>query len=107
MQGARLARSEPCFSPASRSAENGMATKRFPPVCMGLSCETSGDSGQIPIPAKHESDVMRECGKQSGPPGKQFLEKTTGERPDLSSVLGTAYTSGRSALSQLLIWIQF
>lgn len=38
----------------------------------------------------------------------QFLEKTTGESLDLSSVLGTAYTNGRSAVSQhLLIWIQF
>lgn len=38
----------------------------------------------------------------------QFLENTTGESLDLSLVLGTAYTNGRSALSQhLLIWIQF
>lgn len=34
---------------------------------------------------------------------EQFLEKTTGESLDLNSVLGTAYTNGRSALSQQLL----
>lgn len=56
--------------------------------------------GQISVPAKHKCDVIIENAEKkmvSLTSRGRFLEKTTGESLDLSSVLGTACTNGRSA----------
>lgn len=58
------------------------------------------------VPAKHKCDVIIENAENEVVPlasRGQFLEKTAGESLDLCSVLGTAYTDGRSALSRQLL----